>query len=258
MPRINTERYRIPSQSDLAAFAALVFDLQDRDLAAADKLVLQFHYSLTHFEDLGDGGDTSFLLQEVKPIEKGWGLYAFRLAPINNIIVEAPHPLADQTTDHVALDIYRTLKARALLVAGAHRQANRDGSADVAHAPESIFESVHEGLLRQYRTTVGQPIVLQVHGFAGRKHAGYPAVVLGIGRRPSATQAALANRLISGLTSRGVLAAACTDELYEDICGTNNVQAASAGDGTFIHIELDESIRNSDQTLLSALEAAIQ
>lgn len=82
-------------------------------------------------------------------------------------VIEAPHPLTDEGTPTVALAIYRVLNTHALLVGGAHRDANQDGSADVAHNPQTIFQVFH--------ATFGEnAIVLQIHGFAANKHPDYP------------------------------------------------------------------------------------
>ena len=144
MPRAESEAYIPPSKEEQADFAKLVSMINNDKLANTGDLLTQSNYRLNYYVDRGDDYAVSYLLREQQPIEKGWGLYAFRVDSTSNIIIEAPHPLYDRRTPSVALDLYRALNARALLIAGAHRNANEDGSADAAHAPDSIFQSVHE------------------------------------------------------------------------------------------------------------------
>ncbi|MBI5563777.1 MAG: hypothetical protein HY870_02705 [Chloroflexi bacterium] len=98
-------------------------------------LAAENSYELARYADRGEDGAESWLLRELSPIRKGWGLYAFRVQAAYDVIVEEPHPLADADTPAIAAAIYRLLYARTLLIAGAHRGADADGSADVAHEP---------------------------------------------------------------------------------------------------------------------------
>jgi hypothetical protein len=142
MPRAKSEGYVVPTNEEQADFGKLVSLIINNKLASTADLLTQNNYRLNYYVDRGDEYSVSYLLREEKPIQKGWGLYAFRVDSTSNIIIEAPHPLYDRRTPSIALDVYRALDARALLIAGAHRNANDDGSADVAHAPDSIFQSV--------------------------------------------------------------------------------------------------------------------
>jgi hypothetical protein len=173
----------------------------------------------------------------------------------SNIIIEAPHPLYDGRTPTVALDIYRALDARALLIAGAHRNANRDGSADVAHAPESIFQSVHLALSKEIQAESGDVIILQIHGFHSSNHEGYPQVVFGLGEKPLPTEIAIAQKIKDALYEQGISAGICTGVESElmDLCAKTNVQGKSTREGAFIHMELDEKIRKHDEAFIAAL-----
>jgi len=253
MPRSKSEAYVIPTHKEQADFAELTALINTDDPARAADLATSNDYTLSHYEDRGDDHAVSYLLREKRPVQKGWGLYAFRLDSTSNIIVEAPHPLYDRRTPSVALNIYRALDARALLIAGAHRNANRDGSADVAHAPESIFQSVHESLSQEIQATSGSVIILQIHGFHTSKHDGYPQAVFGFGTKMQPTELALAQELKDTLTEQGMNIGLCTGNVWQDLCGTMNAQAASMNGGMFLHIELSEKIRKDDQAFVAAL-----
>ncbi len=255
MPRAKSEGYLPPTNKEQADFAELVAMLGTGDLTHAADLAIRNDYTLNYYVDRGDNYAVSYLLREQRPIQKGWGLYAFRLDSTSNIIIEAPHPLYDKRTPTVALDIYRALDARALLLAGAQRNANRDKSADVAHAPASIFQSVHLVLSQEIQTESGDVIILQIHGFHTNKHEGYPQVVLGLGEKPLPKEIAIAQKIKDALSEQGISAGLCMgigSEL-EDLCAKTNVQGSVTNEGAFIHIELDEKIRKNDDAFINAL-----
>jgi hypothetical protein len=255
MPRAKSEGYAFPTNQEQADFTELVSRIVTGDLARAVDLTSQNHYTLNYYVDRGDDYAVSYLLREQRPIQKGWGLYALRLDSTSNIIIEAPHPLYDQRTPSVALDAYRALDARALLIAGAHRNADHDKSADVAHASESIFQSVHITLSQEIQAESSDVIILQIHGFHSSKHEGYPSVVFGLGEKPLAKEIAVAKKIKDALSKQGIDAGLCIgpgSEL-EDLCAKTNVQGSVTNDGTFIHIELDEKLRKNDEAFIAAL-----
>ncbi|HXD10111.1 MAG TPA: hypothetical protein VN653_08620, partial [Anaerolineales bacterium] len=148
------------------------------------------------------------------------------------------------------------LSARALLVAGAHRNANADKSADVAHADQSIFQSAHIILTQEIQAESGNVIILQIHGFHTSKHDGYPPVVLGFGEETGAEETALAEKIKEALAEQGITAGICMGSELQDLCARTNVQGAAGNQGIFIHMELDESLRRHDDALITALVKA--
>jgi hypothetical protein len=255
MPRANSEAYKFPTNQQQADFAKLISRIHTKDLSQAADLAIKNNYTLNYYVDRGDDHAVSYLLREKRPIQQGWGLYAFRVDSTSDIIVEAPHPLYDRRTPSVALDIYRALDARALLIAGAHRNANHDGSADVAHASESIFQSIHLALSQEIKAEAGEVIILQIHGFHTSKHEGYPQVVFGLGKNAQADEIALSQRIKDALAEQGITAGICADEEsnLQDLCAETNVQGATTKEGIFIHIELDENLRKNDKAFIKAL-----
>jgi len=249
-PRANSNRFVVPSDAEMAAFSAIVRGVERGEVARAAHLAERNGYELVRYTDRGDGQAESWLLRERKPFRRGWGMYLFRIGSRSQVVVEAPHPLFDAGTPAVAMAAYRALQARALLVAGAQRHANRDGSADAAHHRRTIFQAVH----RASMGTGEDVVVLQIHGFSAAHHAAYPQVVLGSDHGRAATPV---NELAAALTGRGIRVGVCGRGLWEDLCGTKNVQAASVQNGVFIHLELDESIRHDPRGLLAVLAQVI-
>jgi hypothetical protein len=253
MPRSKSEGYVVPTDREQADFAKVVSMIYSNELGPAADLLSQNNYTLNFYVDRGDDYAISYLLREQRPIQKGWGLYALRVNSPSTIIVEAPHPLYDRRTPSIALDVYRALDARALLIAGAHRNANRDGSADVAHATNSVFQSVHESLSRELGVSSGDVVILQIHGFHTTKHEGYPQAVLGFGRNTALAETTVARELEAALTEHGIKVGLCLEDAWRDLCGRTNGQGAVSNGAIFIHIELDELIRKNDEAFIAAI-----
>ncbi|HLO32411.1 MAG TPA: hypothetical protein VK249_24890 [Anaerolineales bacterium] len=253
MPRSRSEGYVIPTHQEQEDFATLISRINTHDLVGAATLATRNNYGLTYYIDQSGNEAISYLLREEKPIQKGWGLYAFRKDSTSNIIIEAPHPLYDRRTPSVALDIYRAVDARALLIAGAHRHANRDGSADVAHTSESIFQSVHMALSQELQAEAGDVIILQIHGFHSTRHKGYPEVVFGLGKNAQAKEVALAEKIKEALAAQGISAGVCVGDTLKALCAETNAQSAVTKEGIFLHIELDEKLRKEDSGVVAAL-----
>jgi len=249
MPRANSQGFVVPTDAEKTAFAEIVEKLQADDIDRAVEQAAEAAYELIQYVDRDDAHAMSWLLRESKPIRKGWGLYAIRRNAAQDVIVEAPHPLADEGTPAIAARLYRALQARALLVAGAHRQANADGTADAAHEAQTIFEALHESLTKSDST-----IVLQVHGFAADKHAGYPQVVLG---RDEARVDGVLEKLAGTLRRKGVRVGICDGHVWTELCGEKNLQSQRSGPAIFIHLELDESVRAEPDVLIAALKEAL-
>lgn len=245
MPRPGSEGFVKPGNQDMAAFDELTNEIETGLLEPATSLAATYGFELVEYTDRGDENAKSYLLREEKPVERGWGLFVFRTEPTNNLIIEAPHPLFDNGTPQLALLVYRTLSAQALLIAGAHRDANADGTADAAHNPQTVFQAVHENLIRSTN-----PTVLQIHGFATDKHPGYPQIVLG---SDQANASNLLATLSTAFTQSGLTVGICDGGSWTALCGETNVQASSMSDGVFIHLELDETVRNNPQIFVEAL-----
>jgi hypothetical protein len=182
-------------------------------------------------------GTIYYVLREGPDQNKGWGLYIFRAGNTSsNMIIETPHPMYDLNTDRIGILAFEKSKARAFLLAGAHRNANRDGSSDAAHSPRSMFQAVHESVATSSTT------VIQIHGFTLVKNPGYPQIVLssfGVDT-PSVSE------LSSILEVKNFTTGIANGGNLKELEGTNNIQGkhASTAGVTFIHMELENSIRN--------------
>ena len=81
-----------------------------------------------------------------------------------------PHPGSDRHTEQLGLALFRALPGAALLIAGAHRRA-ADGTADVAHQPDSMFHALATHLADRGADQ------LQLHGFDDDSLADHDIVI---------------------------------------------------------------------------------
>lgn len=247
MPKSGSEGFLNPDPEDLLAFRSFTEAILAGSFGNLLDLAPAYDYEILRVSDEGDGLAESYLLREPLPYKRGWGLFVFRKDPLNDILIEIPHPLFDENTDRIGLDLYRLLDARALLIAGAHRSANADGSSDASHNPLTVFEAVHEAL-----TDTGYPLVLQIHGFASDQRPDYPQVILGEAAPEFGPDLAA---LSSQLAERGISAGVCNGILWTDLCGETNIQRSMMRAGIFVHIELAPGIRNDPALFYAVLSS---
>lgn len=263
LPRAGTEGFTVPTDEQKNIFSAIVAGINENRPLEALTSAAQNSYDLLWYSDANDGNAISYVLREADPSARGWGLYIFRVASASNVILEAPHPLSDDGTPALAVDLYRALDARAVLMAGAHRDANADGSADAAHNPQTIFQEVHESEVQAIFNADQIPIVLQIHGFAASKHPDYPHVIVSYEHSGVMNPADLLsggqveNKIVSALEAMGIKVGTCGGGQWRDLCGQTNIQSELMTRGIFIHIELDESIRDKSRKFIEAMVAAL-
>lgn len=253
LPKAGSGGFIIPTDAQKQVFGNIVADLRAGNLEQASVTATDSNYELLWYVDQNDNNSVDFVLREIDPSKNGWGLFVFRADTTSNLIIEAPHPVFDEETPKVSVDLFRALKARAVLVAGAHRDANPGGTADASSNPQTIFEAVHEAELQQSINSTGTGIILQIHGFASSKHPAYPHIIISYEHGANMNPVdlikgqQLAARLVKSLNDKGIQAGLCDGSQWRDLCGSTNIQSSMMTQGIFIHIELDETIRAKDK-----------
>lgn len=162
------------------------------------------------------------------------------------VVVQVPHPVADARTEALGALLAERTGARALFVAGAHREAGDGRRADVAHAPGTVFDAVHRAAIRD------QDVVVQIHGYADRSAPG-TEVVVSRGAEPTGVTDAVAQALDGFVVCRWRPAAGGCD----DLAGTQNRQgehARSLG-AEFLHIEVNRTVRDDDRRARALVRA---
>lgn len=223
IPRAGSGGYTTPSPQEVEAVAAAWKKIASGDTRTAARLIEPFGYSLEA------RGRTAI-------IEGPGGLFVHRSGAAD-LVIEAPHPLADWATEEVAADLFSQTSAAVLLVAGAHRSAGAGDSADVAHREDTVFHALHMAA-SESRVTV------QVHGFADTTAPGFD-VVLSNGGPPSALTALVNAAMQKSFES--CLWTPATTGACAALSARSNAQARHARrtNREFIHVELSRSVREA-------------
>jgi hypothetical protein len=262
LPR-DSHGYLPPSDQQRADFRALADGLWNAsstsDLNSLVPLAQTLDYDVL---SLTDAGSTYYGLQESNSVAagKGWGSFLLRQDSSSNALVEVVHPLADINTPSVATQAFIGGEARGLLIAGAHRHANGQGTADVAHLAESVFQEVHQ----TFAENADNLSVWQIHGFDLDLHPEFPAgtdavissgtgsvteFVLGLDQSIDNLEGDWISHVHNTLDVNDPLNIATNGDLpgsqFSSLAGRTNVQqlhTTSLG-GQFVHIELEQSFR---------------
>lgn len=258
MPGEASGGFVVPTPEEQEAFRAAALALRGGDVATAERALAIFHgvFEVLDFTD-GPGGPRYLAIAEIPGgatglLPRGWGFFFFAQQPVRDqLVIEAPHPLADRESEIDAATAVSTLRPAAFLLAGSHRYADPRPLSDVAHTSGSVFQTVHEAALE------GGRIAAQIHGFSLSTHPGYPGLLLSAG---STTPTADVLAICDAVNRAGVLCFPFDGTAYTDLGALNNVQgsyAASAfGAGHFLHFETADATR-ADPARVGAIVNAI-
>lgn len=283
MPRAGSGGFVPPSEDELDRFAGCVRALLDGDVDRAAEGARTVGCELRTLDDR-KAERTYFVLAE-SPSEspaaaRGQGIAIVDPDPLRNLVLAVPHPLYDIDTPEVGVRIFQELRARALIIAGAHRCASAERSpcsgrteacgggayriSDAAHFPRTFLQAAHRALIG----LDPRPVAVSLHGMVSRS----ADAILSDGTVSPSGPDALVNRLRAGLRSRGVRAASCNwpADGEQALCGTTNVQgrlyngsadpcteAARASCGLFLHVEQARTLRKEPAPLVEAFREVI-
>lgn len=253
MPQEGSNAYVVPTAEERAALGAAAKALLAGDVAKTEAALMSVPgFELLDFRD-GAGGPEYWAIVEKTPLTRGWGFFFWAKDPLRGeLVVEAPHPLADRGSEQLAARAVTQLRPAAFVLAGAHRYADAGRSSDMTHAANSIFEVMHEAFVDTRRT------VLQIHGFSAAAHPGYPELLLSSGTTAPGPDA---EALCIDVTSGGVACTLFDGSAFTDLGAQSNVQGAhtrtAAGMGHFLHFETSDAIRD-DPSKTEALIGAIE
>ncbi|MDJ0383559.1 hypothetical protein [Streptomyces sp. G-G2] len=245
--------YRIPTTDERTTLSqAIAFVLDGRPEDARTRLAT-VGYTIETVTDSVSGrryAEMADGLGESGRESRGWGRVYIDLDHPARWSVQVPHPLADARTELLGARVLRGAPGGILVIAGAHRNAGKDGAADMAHRRDSVFNAVIDELAHRSLPAI------QLHGFANDSFPGRDAVVsTGAGDKARADAA----QLSASLRREGLNV--CT--AYTERCrlsGTENEQGqlAAGKDLRFLHIELNKTVRGDDETLDRAAASITQ
>ena len=243
--RRGSDDYRPPTREQAARLAAAVGALSRGDAGAAED-VESLGYEIRELEH---DGRRLLALVEATTERRHWGAFVLDPDTASEVVVEVPHPTSDLATPQVGLELFVRTRARALLLAGAHRDAGQEGSADVAHRTDSAFEAVHRVLLRD------DSVVVQLHGFDDGRRDDPADVVLSDGTddppgRLRDVRDALKDEDFEVCLFRG-------GPRCRDLAARTNVQGRSAREvgALFVHVEAAPALRRQREPRARLVEA---
>ena len=259
----DSQAYLVPTTEQRSEFRGLADGLRDAQTITELESLLPEATALGYdVVVLNDLGSTYYGLQESTTVaaQKGWGSFFLRQDASNNALIEVVHPLADINTTDVSVQAFVDSEAKGFLLAGAHRNANGFGTADVAHLTESIFQEVHQSFTEE----ASNLSVWQVHGFNIDLHPEVPSdtdailssgtgsvteLVLGLDQNIDGLPGDWTSYSFNTLDVDDFLNVATNGDfsgsLFSELGGTTNVQRrhTSSIGGEFVHIELEQSFR---------------
>ncbi len=256
----DSNRYQPPTADELKSFSSLANALLSQDFNGVLNKANALNYELVQFFDTPTGqvlyGVREKLVQG--RTTRGWGSYFINPACRTNALVEVPHVLFDRFSEEIGAKTFLISAAYGFLIAGAHRNANGIGTADVCHSISSVFQEVHKAwVLPKIKTW-------QIHGFGILTRPTLPngtqsvlsdgqgtvsSEVLDLSQRMNAQgfqsyiyNQSLASPLLDQQVNQGV-----AGTTFSHLGGTRNKQGIYCHSiaESFIHIELDQSIRDN-------------
>ena len=166
--------YVPPDQGHLNSFKLLADKLISGDLTAASTHAETSGYEVVVFDDT-DSGLILHGLRETLNLggetTNGWGSYFINPSNEVNELIQVPHPRFDTYSWEIGARLFVDMRAKGLMMAGAHRNANGQGTADVAHLTNSIFQMVHES----WNGAQAENTAWSIHGFNISNHPAFPA-----------------------------------------------------------------------------------
>lgn len=240
IPGTDSEGYHPPGPEERARLSEAFRAVEAGDLSRAAAEAGPLDYSVVRYTDAATGRALVILAEHQRPDGSwphGWGLFIHSPEASRSLVVEVPHPIFDVNTEIVGTELFRMADASDLLVAGAHREADASGAADVAHRADSMFEAIHEVLARP------GAVIVQAHGFEdGGSEGQYGDAVLSSG---TSIPGSLTLHVGDALSRAGYRVCVYDGVQCSLLGATTNVQGAFARrvGALFLHMELAPPLR---------------
>ena len=250
----NTNEYDVPTATQTGHFRAAVDSVLAGRVAAADALLDQYGYDVTSIRS-SVSGDSLVLFRErtlsTGKVARGWGTYLYNPSPTRRRVdVHVNHPIDDEFTEDIAIDLYQRNRARWFFMAGARRAANTGDAADMARRTDSVFHQLFT------KVAAANVRTLSIHGFLDDNHPTLPLGVdhvLSNGRSDASTNPTYTvadQTLRTRLRSAGFIAGLYDfDAGYDELSAFPNPQGRHAnnlfGFGRWMSIETERGVRET-------------
>jgi len=127
-----------------------------------------FGYELIRYRHRATGSDYLVLSERDEPnARRFWGTYVIRLGEAQPFLIQAPRPGYEVNSLEVAVSIFESTRAQALLIGGTHPQTNQDQSADLLRVQfrSNLFNTVSQAILRELGNREGLVVQVRSVGF---------------------------------------------------------------------------------------------
>ena len=165
-------------------------------------------YRLSRYQHRQSGQEYLILVEDETRDRRYWGTYVFRVTEVQPYLVGVPRPLFEVNSFESGVALFDRIQAGVLLLAGAHPQANQDGSADVANPANarSLFSLVNQVVLREAREAPWLTISVRAYGVQMGEPDPGADVLLACSGGATQTDALnpLGQRLVKTLTEDGM------------------------------------------------------
>ncbi len=132
-----------------------------------NKIAGIFNYNITLYTYSRNQKKYLILSEQDGPNKRFWGTYVFALNNQSKEIIEVPRPIMELGTFEYGLFLFNKLNSKALLIAGAHPNANKNGKSNIIsrYNTNSIFNIVHYALFDRYQNQLMQAHQIRGMGY---------------------------------------------------------------------------------------------
>lgn len=161
---------------------------------------------------------------------RGWGFFLFDLSAPIDIIIEAPHPVADPSSEQMAFAHWQKRRGALLMVAGAHKDS-ASALANVALQTNNVF---HQLAASYASRKIGQ---IQWHVYSDATAPGLTQVVsAGTGNAGAAVRRVSTELAAAGFAVGNAWDSSGSGTSLTAVTNVQGIDAAAKG-ATWIHIE---------------------
>lgn len=182
--------------------------------------------------------------------QRGWGFYLYDLSAPIDLVIEAPHPLAEQYSEVLAWNHWVKRPGALLMVAGAH-MSSASGLADVALQTNNVFHQMAASFATRKIAQV------QWHGYADATAPGLNQVV----SSGAAYVGAAVKRVSTELAAAGFAVGNAWDSSGSGtpLTAVTNVQGidAAAKQSTFVVVDNSALVRTDTSNRARAVTAVV-
>ncbi len=177
MPASGSNGYIVPTAQERADWRTAARQMLAGSCDFPLPASLNNNFTVRTFVDAGNNRNYCVMMETADSnnngyVDRGWGTFIVYRNALRELSHQAPHPIADSSTETQAITLFKETSARSYLLAGTHRDANSTLSSCITGRPESdathntatVFQATNEELVAFYADR--QWNAIQWHGMA--------------------------------------------------------------------------------------------